>query len=429
MNLWNLPNQNHDETVSLMFAGPQSRTQVWHNAFAGDNRFRIITIASSPDDMHAKLATNPDVILLDAAIFPGPQPLIGELSNVHAMTYVVLPHVPSEDSQRVSEALLALEPVKGVYQVDTNLSVLAERIYGDVRARSRIETTHSSLWSTPNSGEVPVSTRIITVWNQMGGVGKTTISSNLAIEAAKRGYPTLLVGLGAPDDLPLVLGLKAQPNITYWHTNPSADGLKLAIQKRDTLDVIGGYPDSPSRAQAMSYPQDHPASLKSLVNSAILAGYAVIIFDAPQDGMSFNAITASNTLVIVGRPSTEGIYRTVEAYRTVMERFSGMHNITANRVYVVLNRTVSGYRVDADRWHKFASEHLGHAFPPITAQIPDMVEVGDAQDHRQIPLDVAPPFANALKPLVDALFINGSGNGKKSKEGRVWHLGKIKLRF
>ena len=427
MNGWNTQNTNDSDTVTLMLAGPQNRTRVWHSAISGDERFRIVTIATTPQDLSAKLNTNPDVILLDASIYPGPQALMEGLGQVQVATYIILPPIPPAEAEKLSETLLALEPVKAVYQVDANLSVLAERMFGDARAHRRV--TGASIWSSTAGGPTPVSTRIISVWNQMGGVGKTTISSNLAVEAARRGYPTLLVGLGGPDDLPLIMGLKSQPNITHWQANPSLEGLKSAIQKVNTLDVIGGYPDSLTRTQALSIAPDQPGSLKNLVDTAIHAGYAVIIFDTPQDGLTYNAITASNTRVIVGQPSASGVYRTVEAYRTVMERLSGLHNITSNNVFIVINKVYKGYRLNADRFHQYASQTLGRSFPPVITQIPDDVIVGDAQDRRVSPLEASQDFAAALKPLADALFYSPNGHRKPAGSEKVLRLGKIKIRL
>jgi len=253
------------------------------------------------------------------------------------------------------------------------------------------------------------------VWNQAGGVGKTTVATNLAFEAARRGVPTLLIGLGAPDDLALITGLKPQPNITHWMSNPTADGLKQAIQKRETLDVLVGFPDVLAEARLLNMSLDAPANVPNLVTTAVYMGYGLVVLDAPPTALAANAIAAANTLVLVARPSLEGVLRATEAYRTVVERLAGQSRLQPNAVHVVLNRV--GDRLSAAEWHAAATELLGRAFPPVVAQIPDLPAVGKAQDRRQLPLLTSGEFARALMPLVD-LIVPLQGETAPSLNGK-----------
>ncbi len=419
------------DSVTMLLAGPPQRTDLWMTSLSADTRFRVSTIASTPEDLRMKAATRPDAILIDAAIFSSGEHCVGEVARIQdSKVFVVLPQIPPKEAKAVETQLLALPAVSHVYHVDMNMASAMEAIFAEARAAA-VSRAGGSAWgagSGGNGGTTPVSTRIISIWNQMGGVGKTTVSSNLAVEAARRGYPTLLVDLGAPDDLPLIMGLKAQPNITHWQANPTVEGLKLAVQKVGTLDVLGGFPDVLSEAQAINMPSDHPGSVKSLINTAISAGYAVVIIDAPPTSLAAAALLVSNTLVIVGRPSLEGVYRTVEAYRTITERLHGMHNIPTGKVYCVLNRLQNGKRLDADTWHRMASESMGRPFPPVMAQIPDLPSVGEAQDNRRIPIVSDDTLAAAIKPLADTLFAAPGQQKAVSGNGKVLKLGPIKVR-
>lgn len=402
------------DQITVILAGPLPRVQSWYMALASDARFRVTMQASDAPDLSSKLVTNPDVLILDASIFSGLQPTVNALTAYHGAAYVVL---PPEADQHALDTVRQVPCVKGVWKGDLNLIELAGKIYGDVQAtRQASQAVASPVWNLPPASvSQTVGLRIVAVWNQAGGVGKTTVASNLAYEAARRGVPTLLVGLGAPDDLPLILGLKPAPNITLWRANPTPDGLKAAVQKLDTLDVLAGFPDVLSEAQAIATPLDAPNSIPKLAITAAYLGYAAVILDAPPTALASAAITAANTLVLVSRPSLEGIMRTVEAYRTVVERLAGEHRIPGNGVFVVLNRL--GGRMTADEWHKGACALLGRAFPPIVAQIPDDPQVGETQDARRLPLHTSDAFARALKPLGDALFgglsIAQNKNGKE----------------
>jgi cellulose biosynthesis protein BcsQ len=407
--------QQAADQVTVLLAGPVPRVQAWYMAISADARFRVTMQANDPSDLTSKLITRPDVLVIDAAIFSGLTPTVNALTAYSGLAYVLL---PSAADQHAYDTVAQIPCVKGVWKGDLNLASLTGKIYGDVQAtRQSAVAALSSVWSSPSApGQTATGLRVIAVWNQAGGVGKTTVSTNLAYDAARRGLPTLLIGLGAPDDLPLVLGLRPVPNITAWRSNPTAEGLKASLQKLDTLDVLAGFPDVLSEAQAINTPLDDPTSLARLVVTAAYSGYAVIVLDAPPTALASSAIAAANTLVLVARPSLEGIMRTVEAYRTVVERLAGEHRIPANGVYVVLNRM--GNRMTADEWHKGASALLGRAFPPIVAQIPDDPQVGETQDSRRLPLNLSDSFARGLKPLADMLYAGGQLNLPQNKNGK-----------
>lgn len=421
--------------ATILLAGPMPRVNAWYSALVTDARARVTSFATDPQDLAFKITSGPEVLLLDASIFPGPSPLIELLTRFSGAAYVIL---PGEATLEVVDNLNKISSVKGVYRGDANLAELMGKLFGDVSAL-RKTTTHGMniLWKSHNEGNSPVGMRIIAVWNQSGGVGKTTVSTNLAYEAARRSLPTLLIGLGAPDDMPLVLGLKPEPNIVTWRSNPTQDGLKTSLQKLDTLDVLAGFPDVLSEAVAYrsealaNHPRDAPDSVQKLVLTAAYAGYAVIVIDAPPTALAASAISAANTLVLVARPSLEGVMRTVHAYRTVVERLAGEHRIPANGVFVVLNR-ITPNRMSADEWHKAASGLLGQPFPPIVAQIAEDAQVGELQDRKRVPLMASETLTRGIQPLANALFsASGPHSGYASrpqKKGREINILGIKVK-
>ena len=368
---------------------------------AADARARVTSFATDPQDLSYKIASAPEALLVDASIYPGPKDMLDLLTRYPGAAYVLLPPEATADAMDI---IAKVPSVKGVYRGDMNLVELSAKLFGDVQAvRANIRSGMQGLWKPRTEGYSPVGMRIIAVWNQAGGVGKTTIATNLAYESARRSLPTLLIGLGAPDDLPLILGLKPEPNIVSWRANPNQDGLKGALQKLDALDVLAGFPDVLSEALAINTSPDADNSVQSLILAAAYAGYAVIVIDAPPTVLAASAISAANTLVLVARPSLEGVMRTVHAYRTVVERLAGEHRISAQGVFVVLNRITPG-RMTSEEWHKAASGLLGQPFPPILAQIGDDKEIGELQDRRRIPLMVSESLTRGIQPLANALF-------------------------
>src|SRR3989304_9884204 len=107
-----------------------------------------------------------------------------------------------------------------------------------------------------------------------GGVGKTPVASCLAYEAGRRGLQSLLIGLGAPDDLPLILGLEPEPNLGGWRHDPTLNGLKAMLQQVGDLDVIAGFRNVIEETQALAARPEEPASIPRLAMTAACNGYA-----------------------------------------------------------------------------------------------------------------------------------------------------------
>ncbi|HFC08247.1 MAG TPA: ParA family protein [Chloroflexi bacterium] len=417
---WKTPQPEDTGEATVLIAAPPARLNVWGPALSDDPRLRVVSVATTPDDLAAKLAAHPHALLLDGTVFPGPKELLDFLGGVQVDAYVVLPPEGADAVPQVQ----AFPTVKAAYVGDIdNLKTLTDTIVANAQAAVLQD---GAIWNASRGGNAVAGFKSVAVWNQAGGVGKTTVASNLAAAAAQRGVPTLLIGLGAPDDLALIMGLKPRPNITEWLANPTADGLKEAIQKRDNLDVLAGFPDVLSEARLTSLPADAPSNIPNLVTTAAYMGYGLVVIDAPPSSLAANAIAAANTLVLVARPSLEGVLRAVEAYRTVTERLAGRHRITATGVHVVLNRT--GNRLSTQEWHAAASDLLGRGFPPVLAEIPDLPAVGRAQDARQLPIAVSAEFARALNPLVSALAPAGSNGNGRFRRGKEYRFLGIKVR-
>lgn len=410
----------HADAATVILAGLPQTTDMWYSVMANEPRLRVVARAVTPEDLQAKLAANPQVLLLDAMLAQGPQDLANMVNTVHVpLVYVVIPsHISDADVQAVQTAVKR----DGVtfYRDTDNLVEMIRTIVTDAQALQR---QNGVSWTATSGGVrqvLPV--RLVGVWSQAGGVGKTTIASNLAFAAARRGIPTLLIGLGAPDDLPLILGLAATPNITTWRANPTQEGLKAALQKRDVVDVLAGFPDMLSSAQALNTPNDAPNALRNLVDQAIRLGYAAIILDLPPSIEAAAALGVINVLVLVARPSVEGVMRTVEGYRTVMERL-GLENLLHHQnIRVVLNRV--GGRLEPQQFHDLANRYLKQnnpqaAFPPVSIAIPDRVEIGQAQDRGDWPYLASGPLAKAMDILATDLFGGASPTDSGTKRIRI----------
>lgn len=84
-------------------------------------------------------------------------------------------------------------------------SLVADHLVDKMRRRKRLAETVSPL---------PETTRVITVSNQKGGVGKTTTTVNLASALARRGANVLVIDLDPQGNASTALGVPHRPEVT-----------------------------------------------------------------------------------------------------------------------------------------------------------------------------------------------------------------------
>ncbi len=428
---WNAENNeaiNSDEAVVMLLAGPPSRVNAWFTSLQMDSRFRVNTFSTDPQDLENKIGYNPEAILLDATIFSGPENLIRFLTKTSSAVYVILPREAGDD---IRKSLNELPAVRGLFVNDINLAQMAGRIYAEVVALRNQAPTLAQVGKGYRTERIAGGLRVITVWSRTGGCGKSTIAAALALEAAQRGIKTLLVGLSVPDiSLPTFLNLKTTPNLFGWMASPSFEGgIHPNVQSKGLLDVLVGLQDGIKEKELVKPPED-PASINQLVINATFGGYSIVILDTPVSGAYFNAISASNTMVMVSTPMLDQAVVSAEAYRMAFKRMRDQHRIGVGNVFVVLNRYRSGL-LSSNEWHEAADAYaqtmgIGH-FPPVAEVIPEVPEVALAANAGRSVLTSGDDFAAPIHRLGDVLY-GGGGDGASREDHKVMRFGPIRIR-
>jgi len=167
-------------TTILLVSKNQSVIESTRTTLAKEKILKLIEEEVNSKNLFPVITeTQPDVILLDCEIQKNPINLVDKIASEYSMCAVVaiLPESGKVDSDRV---LLsgARDFIQYPYQSD-NLVITIKRVIGHLESSQ----DHTSL--TPVLDSYAKSKNTITVFSPKGGVGTTTISTNLAISLHK----------------------------------------------------------------------------------------------------------------------------------------------------------------------------------------------------------------------------------------------------
>ena len=438
MNAWNGTSNPHNNQntpdarpIPLLIVADPQRAQGFYASFLGDARFRVLVTATSPDDTQAKLAMESEAVVVEATVFNGPEEFMTIFGTCQAATFVLL---PADVAPSVSDALRSTPCVRDVIAGEANFSTLGGQIYAAVQAQRQAKSSTSGSGSLFSGLQSPASTavgwRAIAVWSPQGGVGKSTIAAALAFEAASRRLPTLLIGLGAPDPIPLANGLRPDPNIVTWQAAPTAETLRASVQTIDVLDVLTGFPNPVALHAYLPEALEGNSSLPALTSCAAHAGYAVVIIDVSSQELAAAAISAANTLVLVGLPTLPGVLNTAEAAHLVNDVMAGQHRVARQSIHLVVNKVRdTTLRPEVIK----TGLDIRKDFPALAATVPDDPQIEVALNQRRPAFYHSEPLRSMTRTVGDLLFASPAALAMQNDEqlgqaARVFNLGPIRIK-
>lgn len=167
--------------------------------------------------------------------------------------------------------------------------------------------------------------QVIAITNRKGGIGKTTVSVNLAAELAKRGYRVLLIDLDSQSHCAVGLGIKVENSMATAHdifVDPTATLSQSIIQTK--VENLWLAPANP-RFDHGSGEVDVFRLKNAMANSQIANDFDLVILDTPPslDHLLMNALHASSRILIPYIPhplSFEGIRQLIRVLFPVMAK-------------------------------------------------------------------------------------------------------------
>ena len=255
---------------------------------------------------------------------------------------------------------------------------------------------------------------IITVLSSKGGVGKSMVSSNLAVALAQRGYEVALVDLDlSSGDLGVML--KLFPARTLYD----------AVQDLDRLDdeSLKGYlAQHSSKVWLLSAPQE-PGAADGISAEAVQSvlrrlrkSYRFVVVDSPPmfNDQVLAAIDESDQVLTVTTMDVPSIKNVRVALQTLE-----MLGVPRERLKMILNRADSKVGLNIAEVEKTLGTKVDEAIPS-SREVPLSINRGVTIVSEQ----PKSPVAMAISRLADSIVAHGAPAVRATSGSGRFHLGR-----
>ena len=258
----------------------------------------------------------------------------------------------------------------------------------------------------------PASTRIFTVANQKGGVGKTTTTVNIAAAMAMGGLRVLVIDLDPQGNASTALGVEHRDSAGVYEVLMGSATMPEVIKK------VSGFPelDCVSSNTSLANAEINLVSmvarelqLKAAIDE-VSANYDYIFIDCPPSLglLTINAFAASKELLIPIQTeyyALEGLSQLLETYSVVKKRLNPHLNLSTIVLTMFDSRTRLSNDVAANVRSHFPNEL-------IDIPIPRAVRVSEAPSYNQTVMTYDPLSPGAIAYMQVAREIAERGKPK-----------------
>jgi len=197
--------------------------------------------------------------------------------------------------------------------------------------------------------------KVITVYSSKGGVGKTTLSSNMAINLSKRGFKILIIDTDPQNSVLGVLGIPLSNGLSEL-LNHTATVEEVIISIEGSFDFIpAGVEANRDTLEYTQLLQDEPYFVKESIVETLGDIYDFIIFDTPP---GFNPMANSSMLaseVILGLLEADPTsYATLDLMESILSK---IRDADEKDILFIINLVdVDDLSVDFEKLLKFVFE-------------------------------------------------------------------------
>ncbi len=258
----------------------------------------------------------------------------------------------------------------------------------------------------------PASTRIFTVANQKGGVGKTTTTVNVAAALAMGGLRVLVIDLDPQGNASTALGVEHRESAGVYEVLMGSAEMVDVVQKVAGFPVLDCVSSNTSLANAeinLVSMVARELQLKEAIES-ISVNYDYIFIDCPPSLglLTINAFAASKELLIPIQTeyyALEGLSQLLETYSVVKKRLNPNLSLSTIVLTMFDSRTRLSNDVAANVRSHFPNEL-------IDIPIPRAVRVSEAPSYSQTVMTYDPLSPGAIAYMQVAREIAERGKAK-----------------
>ena len=242
----------------------------------------------------------------------------------------------------------------------------------------------------------PASTRIFTVANQKGGVGKTTTTVNIAAAMAMGGLRVLVIDLYPQGNASTALGVEHRDSTGVYEVLMGNTSMSEVVKK------VAGFPalDCVSSNTSLANAEINLVSMVArelqfkAATDEVSANYDYIFIDCPPSLglLTINAFAASKELLIPIQTeyyALEGLSQLLETYSVVKKRLNPNLNLSTIVLTMFDSRTRLSNDVAANVRSHFPNEL-------IDIPIPRAVRVSEAPSYNQTVMTYDPLSPGAI---------------------------------
>ena len=258
----------------------------------------------------------------------------------------------------------------------------------------------------------PASTRIFTVANQKGGVGKTTTTVNIAAAMAMGGLRVLVIDLDPQGNASTALGVEHRDSAGVYEVLMGNTSMSEVVKKVAGLPALDCVSSNTSLANAeinLVSMVARELQLKAAIDE-VSANYDYIFIDCPPSLglLTINAFAASKELLIPIQTeyyALEGLSQLLETYGVVKKRLNPNLSLSTIVLTMFDSRTRLSNDVAANVRSHFPNEL-------IDIPIPRAVRVSEAPSYSQTVMTYDPLSPGAIAYMQVAREIAERGKAK-----------------